>query len=363
MTLCSHTEPRRSHTELFTVCFCVLVQRDAAEHFSHGCLCVLPPVLLLGDAGSMLWLAGRSVSLLVSVLLGGLCDFLFLMRIFPMSSWGLGRGRPDSSYTQTQTHTHKHTMDMAEQLVHSLYSTSYTQVANVQQIQHDLIYTYLFVVCVCVSVCVTSQGICPEGRSAACLRRWTDSTQPSWPAASNWQTDKQSVTRLLLMNEEMVKDRDAHESTWFSKDRMTGKGDVLKAHSEMASITSWRIRDKTTVNETSEGHVSLVELRSEPGNVCVHLERDFWGHGEAVCDDRLLLGGASLPHVQLHAAAAGQEDLPVHLHRGAARQLARWHAQTHTDTQQQCVYRLQYQQLVCSDTECICLWHNVNLTF
>ena len=30
-----------------------------------------------------------------------------------------------------------------------------------------------------------------------------------------------------------------YESTWFSKDRMTGKGEVLKAHSAMASITSW----------------------------------------------------------------------------------------------------------------------------
>lgn len=29
-----------------------------------------------------------------------------------------------------------------------------------------------------------------------------------------------------------------YESTWFSKDRMTGNGDVLKALSAMASITS-----------------------------------------------------------------------------------------------------------------------------
>lgn len=33
----------------------------------------------------------------------------------------------------------------------------------------------------------------------------------------------------------------AHESTWFSKERMTGKGEVLKAHSAMASTTSWKI--------------------------------------------------------------------------------------------------------------------------
>lgn len=61
------------------------------------CLCVLPPVLLLGDTGSLLWLAGWSVSLLVSVLLEGLCDFLFLMRILPISSCGLGSGTPDSN--------------------------------------------------------------------------------------------------------------------------------------------------------------------------------------------------------------------------------------------------------------------------
>lgn len=66
------------------------------------CLCVLPPVLLLGDTGSLLWLAGWSVSLFVSVLLEGLWDFLFLMRILPISSWGLGRGTPGSSCKYTQ---------------------------------------------------------------------------------------------------------------------------------------------------------------------------------------------------------------------------------------------------------------------
>lgn len=54
-----------------------------------------------------------------------------------------------------------------------------------------------------------------------------------------------------------------------------------------------------------------------------HLEGDLRRHGEAVRDDGLLLGRPSLPHVQLHAAAAGQQHLPVHLHRGAPGQLAR----------------------------------------
>lgn len=33
-------------------------------------------------------------------------------------------------------------------------------------------------------------------------------------------------------------DQDTHESTWFSNDRMTGYGEVLKALSAMASIAS-----------------------------------------------------------------------------------------------------------------------------
>lgn len=36
-----------------------------------------------------------------------------------------------------------------------------------------------------------------------------------------------------------------YESTWFSKERMTGKGEVLKAHPAMASITSYRHIEKT----------------------------------------------------------------------------------------------------------------------
>lgn len=63
---------------------------------------VIPPVLLLGDSGSLLWLAGWSIGLLVSVLLQGLWDFLFLMRIFPISSEGLGSATPASSCQDTQ---------------------------------------------------------------------------------------------------------------------------------------------------------------------------------------------------------------------------------------------------------------------
>lgn len=53
-----------------------------------------------------------------------------------------------------------------------------------------------------------------------------------------------------------------------------------------------------------------------------HLEGDFSRHGEAVSDDGLFFGGAALPAVQLDAAAPGQEDLLVHLHRGVASELA-----------------------------------------
>lgn len=55
-----------------------------------------------------------------------------------------------------------------------------------------------------------------------------------------------------------------------------------------------------------------------------HLEGDFWGHGEAVCDDGFLLRRTPLPAVQLHTAAARQQRLPIHLHRGVTRKLTRW---------------------------------------
>lgn len=61
----------------------------------------------------------------------------------------------------------------------------------------------------------------------------------------------------------------------------------------------------------------------------VDLEGDLGGHGEAVRDDGLLLRRAAFPHVQLHAATSGQQHLPVHLHRRAPRQLARY-KQSHT---------------------------------
>lgn len=46
------------------------------------------------------------------------------------------------------------------------------------------------------------------------------------------------------------------------------------------------------------------------------LEVDISGHGEAMGDDRLLVGRLPLPAVQLHAAAACQQHLAVHLSRG-----------------------------------------------
>lgn len=42
----------------------------------------------------------------------------------------------------------------------------------------------------------------------------------------------------------MKDERESHESTWFSKDSMTGNGEVLKAHSAMASITSCKMMQK-----------------------------------------------------------------------------------------------------------------------
>lgn len=55
--------------------------------------------------------------------------------------------------------------------------------------------------------------------------------------------------------------------------------------------------------------------------MCKHLEEDLSCHGEAVGDDGLFIWGFALPAVQLQAAAAGQQALPVHLRRGHTREL------------------------------------------
>ena len=68
----------------------------------------------------------------------------------------------------------------------------------------------------------------------------------------------------------------AHESTWFSKDRMTGKGEVLKAHSAMASTTSWKISNIT------------------------------WHQGESSANDIYILTSFSLSTVKSH----GSEKTP-----------------------------------------------------
>lgn len=44
------------------------------------------------------------------------------------------------------------------------------------------------------------------------------------------------------------------------------------------------------------------------------LKGDLSGHGEAVGDVGLLVLRPALPAVQLHAPAAGQQHLPVHLY-------------------------------------------------
>ena len=129
-------------------------------------------------------------------------------------------------------------------------------------------------VCLCLSV--DSRDISPEVLSATRLQILIDSTLPSLPAASVCQTQTQhygftakyqyplnmyagaikylkkpcwylhSYYCSVAINRTGNCTRWAlhpwfemtHESTWFSKDRMMGKGEVLKAHSAIASITS-----------------------------------------------------------------------------------------------------------------------------
>lgn len=56
--------------------------------------------------------------------------------------------------------------------------------------------------------------------------------------------------------------QETYESTWFSNDRMTGKGEVLKAHSAMASITSWRETNRLYVNRSSLCMIHIIHTLS-----------------------------------------------------------------------------------------------------
>lgn len=59
-----------------------------------------------------------------------------------------------------------------------------------------------------------------------------------------------------------------------------------------------------------------------------NLEGDLSGHGEPVGDVGLFFLGSALPAVQLYAATACQQHLPVHLHWRQTSQLTHWKTQT-----------------------------------
>lgn len=59
----------------------------------------------------------------------------------------------------------------------------------------------------------------------------------------------------------MKDERESHESTWFSKDSMTGNGEVLKAHSAMASITSCKMMQKKRKISVSRAKVITEQLK------------------------------------------------------------------------------------------------------
>lgn len=127
------------------------------------CLHVIPPVWLLGDTGSLLWLTGWSISLLVSVSLDGLWDFLFLMRILPISSWGLGRGTPCSSWKQTRQQHYNPWLLVTRSLKGFFFFL---------------------------------QGICPEDQLGVRLQKWFDNIQPFLPVASSWKINTQLNNKL-----------------------------------------------------------------------------------------------------------------------------------------------------------------------
>lgn len=90
---------------------------------------------------------------------------------------------------------------------------------------------------------------------------------------------------------------------------------------------NWRDRPRVSWWRHSGAWEQQELVKTLPGCSSTHLKGDFRCHGEPVRDDRFLLSRSSFPHVQLHAAASGQKNLPVHLHRGAACQLARWNTE------------------------------------
>ena len=64
------------------------------------------------------------------------------------------------------------------------------------------------------------------------------------------------------------------------------------------------------------------------------LEEDISAHGEAMSDDGLgVRVPSAIPAVQLHAAAARQQNLPVYLHWGTASQLVACAMGTNTTSQ------------------------------
>lgn len=75
---------------------------------------------------------------------------------------------------------------------------------------------------------------------------------------------------------QVINREDAHESTWFSNDRMTGKDEVLKAHSAMASITSWKIWNMT--GHQGESSRNLQAKRSLTEKKKMQLLMDFHWH-------------------------------------------------------------------------------------
>jgi len=56
-----------------------------------------------------------------------------------------------------------------------------------------------------------------------------------------------------------------------------------------------------------------------------NFEYDVGAHGESVSDDWFFVGSLAVPAVQFNAPAAGQQRLPVDLHRRLARQLMTCH--------------------------------------
>lgn len=77
--------------------------------------------------------------------------------------------------------------------------------------------------------------------------------------------------------------------------------------------TEWK-GENVTYMQTSEYGTQLKRDEQNDSGRWLHLEGNFGCHGEAVCNNGLLIRWTTFPAVQLDTTAPGEQNLSVHLH-------------------------------------------------